>query len=261
MINSTSPESHRARGPRERDNPRRRMIACGVSIAAAAGFVLALGTMAPGGGTGVALAATQESQPPATTAKVPLTDVKGFRSAHFGMTTVQVEQAIMRDFAIPADTILKQFFALEKTVIFVIDVRDLIPDGGGSQVAYIFGYQSKRLIQINVLWGWPVFPEAAPESVVATANILRRHFADKHFKKDGLLMNAPLSQGTIIVFRGSDANDQMVLVQLTSTEVVPAGDEKSKKKGNKPAARVSLRLSYISNPKKPDIFRLNPDKF
>ena len=261
MGYAMSPESHLARGPRERDNPRWRMIARGAFFAAAIGFVLSLGTMAPGTGVGVALAATQESQTPATAAKVPLTDVKGFRSAHFGMTTKQVEQAIMRDFAIPVDAILKQFYALEKTVIFVIEVRDLIPDGGGSQVAYIFGYQSKRLIQVNVLWGWPVFPEAAPESVVATANILRRHFADKRFKKDGLLMNVPLSQGTIIVFRGSDVNDHMVLVQLTSTEAVPAEEEKSKGKGNKPVARVSLRLSYINNPKKPDIFRLSPDKF
>ena len=261
MRYATSPESHGARGSRERDNPRRRMSTRGVSITAAAGFVLALGTMAPGGGAGVALAATQESQPPATAAKVPLTDVKGFRSAHFGMTTEQVEQAIMRDYAIQADDILKQLFALEKTVIFVIEVRDLIPDGGSSQVAYIFGYQSKRLIQVNVLWGWPVFPEADPKSVVATANILRRHFADKRFKKDGLLMNVPLSRGTMIAFRGSDANDHMVLVQLTSAEVVPAGEENSKEKDKKPVARVSLRLSYISNPKKPDIFRLSPDKF
>lgn len=238
------------------------MTARGASLAAVAGFVLALGTMAPGSNAGEALAATEEtSEPPATAVEKPLTDVKGFRSAYFGMTTEQVEQAIMRDFDIQVDAILKQFFDMEKTVIFVIEVSDLILDGGRSQVAYIFGYQSKTLIQVNVLWGWPVFPEANPKSVVATANILRRHFSDKRFKKDGLLMNVPLSQGTIIAFRGSDANDRMVLVQLTSAEAVPTGSKDSNEKDKKPVARVSLRLSYISNPKKPDIFRLSPDKF
>ena len=31
--------------------------------------------------------------------------------------------------------------------------------------------------------------------------------------------------------------------------------------GQKPIARVSLHLSYISNPKKPDIFRFSLDKY
>ena len=150
---------------------------------------------------------------------------------------------------------------MEKTGSVVVPVRDLIPDSGASQVAYIFGYRSKKLIQINIQWGWPVDPKVIPESVVATANILRRHFAEKGLEKERLLMNVPVSQGNVIVFRGTDAKNRMIILQLISTAVTADRRQGAEEKGGVPEARVSLRLSYISNPDKPDVFRLSPEKF
>jgi len=49
---------------------------------------------------------------------------------------------------------------------------------------------------------------------------------------------------SIIIFRGQDVKGRMILLLLRN---LPA------KEGNK--ERASLRLSYISNVKKPDMFR------
>ena len=52
-------------------------------------------------------------------------------------------------------------------------VKDLTPDSGASQVAYISGFQSKVLVQINIHWGGTTDSAASWETVIFTANILR----------------------------------------------------------------------------------------
>ena len=209
--------------------------------------ILSSGSWAAGPGENTTQ--TQESKPPAR--------IEGFRSARFGMTEAEVATAIAKDFAIKPNTILRQPNAIEKTLSLVIAVKNLIPESGRAQVAYIFGFHSKRLMQVNIQWGAPVSPQTAPDKVVATANILRQHFASQAFAKDGLLVNVPLSQENVIVFRGHDDKGRMVILHLTSAQAPqPATD-----KAPSTQVRVGLRLSYIKDPANPDVFRLEPGKF
>ena len=79
--------------------------------------------------------------------------VEGFRSARFGMTEKEVHRAIYKDFRISKKNVERQVHPTEKTVNLGILVEDLLPQSGPAKAYYVFGYKSRRLIQVNIVWG------------------------------------------------------------------------------------------------------------
>ena len=111
--------------------------------------------------------------------------VNGFRSANFGMKERDVLKAIKKDFGIGKKQVSRKTHPNEKTMTLGIQVDKLLPESGPAKVFYIMGYKSKRLIHINVIWGKPVTKKPNAEAIVATANQLRNHFAQKQYQKEG----------------------------------------------------------------------------
>lgn len=181
-------------------------------------------------------------------------DIKGFRSAHFGMTEKEVLQAIMKDFKIAENGVKKESNALEKTRSLAVGVNNLLPDVGAGRVVYILGYKSKKLIQVNVLWGLPITQNPDAENLVNIANLLRNHFLKKEYKKGSVAANLRLQDGSVLVFRGTDKKDRMALLLLTNPPVPE--EEKDKQ-----TPKLSLRLSYIGDPASPDIYKVEEDAF
>ena len=131
----------------------------------------------------------------------------------------------------------------------------IIPGSGPAQIGYIFGYLTKGLIQVNLLWGQSVDPDVTPASVVATANILRNYFVRQGFSQDRMVLNLRLADDSIIVFRGTDDEGRMALLHLIGIrKVVGEGGEAEMKK-------FALKLSYIEDTVGPDIFRVEPGEF
>jgi len=182
--------------------------------------------------------------------------IAGFRSARFGMTQSKTLEAIRKDFNIAASDVKREDNALERTLSLVVDVADLLPDAGLGRVVYIFGHKTKKLIQVNIIWGIPVTAKPDAQALVATANLLRNHFIKKEYAKDSLALNQRLNEGTVLVFRGADQKGRMVLLLLNNPP-------KPESKDGKPDAmpKLSLRLSYIENPASPDIFQIKPGDF
>jgi hypothetical protein len=174
-------------------------------------------------------------------------DIKGFRSAKFGMNEKSVYRAIATDFKLAKSKVKKSKNAKERTTGLEIIVPDLFSTGGAAKVGYILGYKSKKLMQINVLWGRGAAEKVDGEDVLTTANLLRTHFLKKRYKEEGLVANGRLSDASTMVFRGRDKNDRMVLL-LLNTQPKEKGqtDEQAVK-------NTSLVLSYISSPDKPDV--------
>ena len=129
--------------------------------------------------------------------------------------------------------------------------------GGDAEVAYIMGYKSKSLIQVNVRWGSGVkvqrsVPKVPAKDILATANLLRDYFMKKKYKKNQYTVNGKVNDKVLIVFRGRDEKNRMVVVVLTNT----------KNKENQPEANlISLSLSYMQNPEKLDVFDITKGKF
>jgi hypothetical protein len=208
------------------------------------------------GGTPAAPPAAPAAPAPAASStgegeKVEPVKVEGFRSATFGMTETQLRAAIRKDFNLAGDKVTVDENPTERTTVLSVTVNDLLPDVGPGRVSYILGFKSKRLFQVNILWGAPVAPEATPEKVIAAANALRDYFLGAGYQGDTIMTNARANDGSVIAFKGSDAQKRTTVLRVLGA--APA------KEGEKPA--VALALSYIQDPQNPDVFRIAKGQF
>ena len=178
--------------------------------------------------------------------------VNGFRSANFGMKERDVLKAIKKDFGIGKNQVSRKTHPNEKTVTLGIQVDKLLPESGPAKVFYIMGYKSKRLIHVNVIWGKPITKKPNAEAIVATANQLRNHFAQKKYQKEGFALNAPLGEGVILVFQGKDRKGRAAKILLVNPKA--EGDTKV-------GENIALTLSYIEKPMDPDVFRIKEGDF
>ena len=181
----------------------------------------------------------------------PPAAIEGFRQARFGMSEEQVRQTIHNDFPVGAAKITRTLQRSEMTTVLSLTVADLLPDTGNARVFYIFGYRSKKLIQVNVVWA---SDRGAPsdEIVVSTANFLRGYLASQNYKPETAIINRRVGQNTIVVFRTNDFQGRTVLLVLSG---VPAAARTEKK------APLMLELSYIEDAAHPDVFRIGKGEF
>jgi hypothetical protein len=181
--------------------------------------------------------------------------IDGFRQALFGMSEEQVRQVIRKDF--PATgKISSAVHPSEKTSVLSATVSDLLPNSGNARISYIFGYRSKKLIQVNVVWT-SEGNAASDETLVGTANSLRDYFASQNYKPDSVVANRQLAENTIVVFRASDLQGRMVLLVLSG---VAAATRDEEKKGPR-APPLTLELSYIEDAAHPDVFKIGKGQF
>jgi hypothetical protein len=82
------------------------------------------------------------------------------------MTDAQVKAAIRKDFNNPAEKIQTEENASERTAVLTVTVGDLLEGAGKARVSYILGYASKKLIQVNIVWGTTIDPQAKPDRIV-----------------------------------------------------------------------------------------------
>jgi hypothetical protein len=197
-------------------------------------------------------AAEQPPSPPAG----PAATIDGFRQALFGMSEEQVRQAIRKDFPAAAGKISSAVHPSEKTTVLSVTVSDLLPDTGKAHISYIFGYRSKRLIQVNIVWT-SEGNAASDETLVGTANSLRDYFSSQNYKPDTVVANRQLAENTIVVFRAGDLQGRMVLLVLSGVAAAARSDEKE---GSRPPP-LTLELSYIEDAAHPDVFRIGKGQF
>ena len=235
-----------------------------------AGMVLALS--APPSLVGLARAATTPDASAEETQEVAT--VEGYRSALFGMTEPEVRKAIEHDFQLKGEQVKRSMHPIEKTSNLTVSLGEIIPESGPTAIGYIFGYNSKRLIQVTVHWGWPANLEPDAANLVATANILRRYFAERGYPRDKVIMNRPADDGSLMVFQAADATDRTVRLKLS----VPAATGKINLNAatgditfientgaaneSPPAAQFPwLRLWYMKNAMAPDVFKVKKGQF
>ena len=179
--------------------------------------------------------------------------VEGFRSAKFGTNEADVRSAISKDFGLKPDAVKTQDNPAELTHSLVVTVPDLLPNGGGAEVSYVFGYKSKSLIQVGAAWSKATDSAVTPERLFSNANILRAHFLGEGFKPETVAVNTPVNGG-LLMFRGSDAKDHTVMLLLQGTF-------ETKDNSQRVLTPTGLLLFYIADAKSPDVFKLPPGQF
>lgn len=184
--------------------------------------------------------------------------VDGFRSAHWGMTEAEVKAAIHTDFNIAVDRLKTTENLSEKTQVMTITVPDLLEGTGTAQVSYIFGFTSKKLIQVNVLWSSMTEPHTTAQQVLAAADQLRLLFLRSGYDPKTVATNSRMPDGSILVFEGQDADKHTTILRLATATATPT--EKDGKPG-KPVEVAALSLSYILNAQDPDIYHIKKGQF
>jgi hypothetical protein len=202
--------------------------------------------------TGIAEAKTSLKTPKLSTKQ--WANVDGFRSAKFNMTEKQVTRAIDKDFKIARSKIKRSTHISEQTLSLDFTVPNLMSTGGAAKIAYIFGQKSKKLMQVNVVWGKGVAKDVSSEGVVAVANLLRGHFQKKRYQED-VVINGKINNATLVVFRGRDKKGRMILLIMNSP--VPQEGQSAKEA----AKNIQLRLAYKLNPTSPDILTIKDGDF
>lgn len=191
------------------------------------------------------------------TAAAPSNAIEGFRSAHFGADEAEVLSAIAGDFGKRGADVRVLDNAKEKTRVLAVRVNDLFPGSGEAEIGYVLGYQSKRLIQVNFLWGTPVTPAATAADMGRISMLLQSYFASLALPVRERPRKLP--NGGIVAFEGADAKGRSVQLLFRAAEIKAKADAG---KADAPAKKlVMLRLAYVADPKSPDIFKLRPGTF
>jgi hypothetical protein len=165
------------------------------------------------------------------------------------MTEQQVRNAIRKDFNQSGEKVAVEEHAVEKTTVLTITVPDLLPDSGPARISYILGFKSKRLIQVNILWGTPVGAEIDPEKMRASGNALAQYFLGLGFPRDNIILNATLKDGSVVLFQGTDAQKRTAVLRFVQ----------SAEEGKKAAAVMTL--FYIQDTQNPDVFKIGRGQF
>lgn len=179
--------------------------------------------------------------------------VDGFRSSKFGMTEAETKSAIMKDFNVKADAIHEQPNPGERTKALLVKVPDLLPGGGTAEVSYVFGYHTKKLIQVTVSWSKTTDQKMTSEQLFSNSSVLREHFLSEGFRPDTIATNMPVNGG-LLMFRGTDASDHSAILILQGTLTKGEHDQRV-------LTPAALLLFYVADAKAPDIFKLPPGSF
>jgi hypothetical protein len=197
--------------------------------------------------TGLAQSATAGA--PAGTAVVSLT---GFRSAKFGMNEDAVRAAIKADFGLEGDAVQVGLNSVERTRVMTIIAPEVLREGGTAQVSYIFGYQSKALIQVGVLWAPATDPAITDAMLYANGDVLRAYFDAAGYLPETISKDVVLENG-ILLFRGADAAGHTAILLLQGRF--------EEADGLRTLFPASLTLLYAVSPDSPDILTIPSGDF
>lgn len=202
---------------------------------------------------------------PARAQELPKYEVTGFRDARFGMTEQDVRAVITRSLGVKPADIAGSTNPVEGTTVLTIRVASLDPVPGPAQVAYIFGYTSKKLIQVNVIWGDDkpkdqTKDQSDPNALVTAGTRLERYFAGFAWRKDAARGGIPVGENTVVLFSGED--DKKGAVRLIADGVrYQMQREGNQTTSPEPKGPPKLIINYIADRENPDIAKIEKGKF
>ena len=206
-------------------------------------------------------AAQAQDQPKQQPQDQPKYEVTGFRDARFGMTEAEVRAAVKKSLAVKDADIKTSANPTEGTTLLIVRVDSLEPGPGPATITYIFGNKSKKLIQVNVVWG-----EDAPNNssdanaIIGAGTRLERYFQGFSWRKDTTRVGVPVGENTVVLFAGEDEKKGAVRL------VVDGIKYQMNREGNQttspdPKGAPKLVINYIGDRENPDVAKIEPGKF
>ena len=187
-------------------------------------------------------------------------EVTGFRNAHFGMTEQELRAAVVKDFALKPADITSSVNAVEGTTVLTAKVAALEPGPGPAAVAFILGHASKKLIQINVIWGEQNAAGSDPNAMIAAGERLARYFAGYAWNKDTTRAGVPVGPNTVVLFSGEDSKTGAVRLILDGVKYQMQKDGKDATSPD-PKGPPRILINYIANRDNPDVATIPKGQF
>lgn len=196
-------------------------------------------------------------QPP----ELPKYEVTGFRDARFGMTEPEVRAAVSKSFGIKPADIKTASNPTEGTTLLIVQVESLEPGPGPAMITYILGHKSKRLIQVNVVWGDNATknpPDAT--AIIGAGTRLERYFQGFSWRKDTTRVGIPVGENTVVLFAGEDEKKGAVRLVVDGIKY-QLNREGQQTTSPDPKGTPKLVINYIADRDNPDIAKIEPGKF
>jgi hypothetical protein len=179
--------------------------------------------------------------------------IDGFRSAKFGMSEVDVLKAIKTDFAISNNAVSQTNNTVTGTHLFKITVKNLLPHSGQAVLTYSFGYQTDKLDEIDVTWDAKDTGNS-PAILLQNGAVLQNYFLGEAFAPGSVTGSALLTNGNLLLFRGTDSAGHAVALFISG----PATHDANNKTNITPE---DLTVAYAADPLHPDVFKITPGAF
>jgi hypothetical protein len=192
---------------------------------------------------------------------LPAYEVTGFREARFGMSEAEVRALAIKAFGVKAADITSAPNPVEGTNVLTVRLASLDPGSGPAQVAYIFGHSSKKLIQVNVIWGdEQARNRVDPNTMIAAGTRLQRYFAGFAWRKDTTRAGIPVGDNTVVLFSGEDEKKGAVrlIIDGVKYQMQREGNETT---SPDPKGPPKLMINYIADRENPDIAKIDKGKF
>jgi hypothetical protein len=197
----------------------------------------------------------------ASAQELPKYEVAGFRDARFGMTEQEVRAVVTKTLGVKPADIVSAANPVEGTTVLTVRLPLLDPVPGPAQVAYIFGFGSKKLIQVNVIWGDEKAKDQADATALVTSGSrLERYFSGFAWRKDATRSGIPVGDNTVVLFSGED--DKKGALRLIADGV----KYQMQREGNQttspePKGPPKLIINYIADRENPDVAKIEKGKF
>jgi hypothetical protein len=190
---------------------------------------------------------------------LPKYEVLGFRDARFGMSEPEVRATAIKAFALKPADIASAANPVEGTSVLTVKVAALDPAPGPARIAYIFGYTSKKLIQVNVIWGEDK-PPLDGTAMIAAGTRLERYFAGFVWRKDTTRAGIPVGDNTVVLFAGEDEKKGAVrlIADGVKFQVQREGNQTT---SPEPKGPPKLIINYIADRESPDVAKIDKGKF
>jgi hypothetical protein len=188
-------------------------------------------------------------------------EVTGFRDARFGMSEPEVRAVVTKSLGVKAADITSAGNPVEGTSVVTARVASLDPVPGPAQIAFIFGYSSKKLIQVNVIWGDDKAKDQTdPNALITAGTRLERYFAGFAWRKDTTRAGIPVGDNTVVLFSGEDEKKGAVrlIVDGIKYQLQKEGTQTT---SPEPKGPPKLIINYIANRENPDIAKIDKGKF
>lgn len=169
------------------------------------------------------------------------------------MDEAAVRAAIKTDFDLDGDAVVTGSNTVERTKVLTIQAPDVLPQGGLSEVSYVFGYSSEKLIQVGISWSPEIDPSVDAQRLYANGDVLVAYFAAAGYVPESVRSGIVLNDG-ILLFRGEDSQGHATVLLLQGNYETVGQDQRV-------LTPQSLALLYAQDSDSPDIFQIQPGQF